>query len=662
MRLHYIIEFFSDWHCGSGLSAGADVDLLTVKDAAGMPFVPGKTIKGLVSEAVDNYCQFTGKEYETRKTELFGSEGEVKGRLFFSNAVIEPEQYERIFNSGTQEFLFRSVASTAIDNNGIAVDHSLRKIQVTVPVFLEGDVYGLDEADSEVIENAMKLIKRLGVNRNRGLGRCRFKDFTLANEAEGAMSSNDVLKFKCTLLSDVILNVKSASEGPNQTLDFIPGGNFLGIAAGKLYDKLTESEQMSLFHSGKVRFGDAHPLVKDFRSLRTPSAIFTPKHEKECSRPYISFLIPNPESEEMKKKQLKQTRTGFRAFIGNEAYAPDNLATSFAIKSAYDRDRRCSKDSQMYGYESLRKGLELCFEVECDYPQLRSRIKDALTGVHRVGRSSSAEYGLVCIEASDYKEIKSAPSQDIYTVVYAESRLILTDADGNFTFRPTTGDFKIEGGNICWEKSQIRTFQYAPYNYKRRCFDADRCGIEKGSVIVIKGGTLKSAESTYVGHFKNEGFGRVIYNPDFLKAEQDGLSVVTLVKGPDKTSQKPESIAMPVSVLDSYINSQLTEQQRDSKVYENVNVFLKNSGELFNGKQKFASQWGAIRGIALSAKEESKINELVIKYISHGIKSSDWKGKREQALTQFMDDNNKNIREAMVNLAAEMAKKCQKSE
>lgn len=52
----------------------------------------------------------------------------------------------------------------------------------------------------------------------------------------------NVLRFKCTLLSDVILNQKSATEGTNVTLDFIPGNCFLGIVAGVLYDKLPGAE------------------------------------------------------------------------------------------------------------------------------------------------------------------------------------------------------------------------------------------------------------------------------------------------------------------------------------------------------------------------------------------------------------------------------------
>ena len=66
------------------------------------------------------------------------------------------------------------------------------------------------------------------------------------------------LQFKCTLLSDIILNQNSASEGATKTLDFIPGSNFLGIAASQLYgttnDEHHSAEMLELFHSGMVRF------------------------------------------------------------------------------------------------------------------------------------------------------------------------------------------------------------------------------------------------------------------------------------------------------------------------------------------------------------------------------------------------------------------------
>ena len=60
-RIDYQIEFFSQWHCGSGLSAGADIDLLVIKDKEGMPFIPGKTLKGLIREAVENLVLYKGQ-------------------------------------------------------------------------------------------------------------------------------------------------------------------------------------------------------------------------------------------------------------------------------------------------------------------------------------------------------------------------------------------------------------------------------------------------------------------------------------------------------------------------------------------------------------------------------------------------------------------------
>ena len=56
--MKYEITFYTNWHCGSGLSSGADCDSLVVKDKNGLPFVPGKTIKGLLREAATEVVKF----------------------------------------------------------------------------------------------------------------------------------------------------------------------------------------------------------------------------------------------------------------------------------------------------------------------------------------------------------------------------------------------------------------------------------------------------------------------------------------------------------------------------------------------------------------------------------------------------------------------------
>ncbi len=465
------------------------------------------------------------------------------------------------------------------------------------------------------------------------------------------------LKFKCTLLTDVILNVKSASEGANSTLDFIPGSCFLGIVASQLYSKDNLKEAMTIFHSGKVRFGDAHPSYNRMRTLRIPASFFFAKGDSIADECYVHHHIKDFNTIKAKsgaKAQLKQCRNGFYVMNDEEGYEV-KADKSFAIKSAYDRKERRSKDAAMYGYESLSRGLEMLFSVEVDDEKLANKIKDALIGEKRVGRSRTAQYGLVDIEESDYEDIKSQQVGN-QVVVYADSRLIFLDDNGLPTFRPEPKDLGIEGGAIVWEKSQIRTFQYAPWNYTRQCYDTDRCGLEKGSVIVIENCSLPDMSSRYIGSYSNEGFGKVIYNPVFLQTTgENGLSKCKF-KDVEKTSNN-ENRATCDSPLIQYLKVQKNREDKNQTVYNQVEGF---DASLFIGKEEFASQWGTIRSIALRSKDDKKLKAEIEDYISHGVKAEDWDGKRKDELIRFMKENQDNLWESIINLASEMAKKCSK--
>lgn len=163
--IKYKITFHTYWHCGSGLAAGANVDALVVKDKDGMPFVPGKTIKGLVREAVGVFNADTDEQ-------IFGTEGKVRSDSFFTNAVMNKDEHKFIVSQNASSYLYRTLASTAIDDDGIARDNSLRSIQVTVPCNLTGQIQNIPDDKAELVSKALRYIKRLGQWRNRGLGRC----------------------------------------------------------------------------------------------------------------------------------------------------------------------------------------------------------------------------------------------------------------------------------------------------------------------------------------------------------------------------------------------------------------------------------------------------------------------------------------------------------
>ena len=487
------------------------------------------------------------------------------------------------------------------------------------------------------------------------------------------------LKFKCTLLSDVILNQKAATEGPNQTLDFIPGNCFLGIVASQ-YSTFEKETAMEIFHSGKVRFGDAHPSQGNMRGLKVPASMYYPKLSKPSEKLYIHHAIDH--FEKLKADQPKQCRNGFYDFSSTQAMQI-TTETNFAIKSAYDRCQRRSKDEQMFGYESLQKGLELFFEVQVDTDGLAKVIHDALVGDNkRVGRSRTAQYGLVKIEEWNYEEIQSGTPENGQGVVYADGRLMFLDESGIPVFRPTVDQLGLpDGARIVWEKSQIRTFQYAPWNFKRQCFDADRCGIEKGSVFVIdvsKCNTLPELASQYIGAYRNEGFGKVIYNPKFLQAQpnSNGLAIFKLNSHKAKPNENEANTEqLKGTTLLQYVGHQLKQEQMESAVYEMVNEWVNAHKGIFKG-ETFASQWGTIRNIAMQNKklcdlklelfEKTKVDRdgksVPDAYLTHGVAADKWKERgRLKLFKEFVEKlSDENAQVAIINLASEMQKDCRK--
>lgn len=164
--IKYNLEFFSYWHCGSGLSEGAGVDLLVIRDSDGLPFIPGKTIKGLVREAVEelNSLHATFVDYSS----LFGLEGTEKSVCFFMNAVLE--EHDAILANRLTDSLFSGISSTGLDEHGMARN---RRIEVVIPCSLEGTVLNVPDEYVEDVKKAFQYIKGVGLHRNRGLGRCR---------------------------------------------------------------------------------------------------------------------------------------------------------------------------------------------------------------------------------------------------------------------------------------------------------------------------------------------------------------------------------------------------------------------------------------------------------------------------------------------------------
>ncbi len=221
------VDIHSYWRHGTGKASGAHLDALVDRNEYGMPFVSGKMLKGLLRDAVNRLqdwgrlSDFSGDQPGLSESEfddspvpagsmvraLFGtpgmseSESRPTPRSFSRSGILRvsdarlPVAVERYLSdeprSGLRKSLFRELHSTAIDHTHlVAKEHSLRSIEVCVPMVLTAEIAQLRQAEEhemvisahwpEILKRACHLIPAIGSNRNRGFGRA-----TLSLEEKG---------------------------------------------------------------------------------------------------------------------------------------------------------------------------------------------------------------------------------------------------------------------------------------------------------------------------------------------------------------------------------------------------------------------------------------------------------------------------------------------
>lgn len=413
------------------------------------------------------------------------------------------------------------------------------------------------------------------------------------------------LTFKMQLLSDVIIHADSATQGYQRTLDFIPGSTILGIMA-KHYKEFDNA--YDIFHNTRVRFGDAHISNADKKSFKSPLSWFFAKGEGIEDTKWVHHYLTAEKRDELTANdiQLEQARTGW--IVPEDQNRGTNLLlnSNFAIKSAYDRNSRSSKDGQMFGFQSFEAGTEWIFYVHVDKRVDENVIIDKLTGEKHIGKSRSAQYGRVNIEQIDNTSQNFSTDElfkEKYLVIYAESRLVFFDKFGQPSLQPSAEDFNLdEQWEIDWSKTQTRYQIFAPYNFKNRSFLFDRVCFEKGSVFVFKSNKNLNYDKEKllngVGEFKNQGMGQIIVNPEFLTADIDSaesdfqietrnsMETIFSIKEKDETDN---------SIM-QWLDNREKEDTREQAVFQSIVDFTTSKKNEFSSIS--SSQWGKIRSIA----------------------------------------------------------------
>jgi RAMP superfamily len=192
------VDLLDTWHVGTGRGAGAYLDAVVDLDADGLPWIPGRTLRGLLRDAAECLQAWghVDRLAAAKVEDLFGglvaqtaapSAGRtrsVEGRLAVSSARL-PQGLRTVLLEGepaVRDALRVPSFQTAIDTRtGCALAQSLRGIELAVPMTLEGavEVWGTapEEVDAawRLLDAALPLVQAVGAYKSRGHGRARLR-------------------------------------------------------------------------------------------------------------------------------------------------------------------------------------------------------------------------------------------------------------------------------------------------------------------------------------------------------------------------------------------------------------------------------------------------------------------------------------------------------
>ncbi|MCU0325447.1 MAG: hypothetical protein MUF45_09375 [Spirosomaceae bacterium] len=479
--------------------------------------------------------------------------------------------------------------------------------------------------------------------------------------------------YQCILHSDVVLNSKLATEGNMETLESIPGSNFLGLVAHAIYKEYSKEEAYKLLHSNKVLFGDAHISDGENISYAMPFSLFKAKVETEETKDtfWVQFAWDKTIETYFKKNgiQPKQNRSGF---LNENGVIFDKIQKNFALKSAQDRKTRASEDGKMFGVSSLEKGQIFVFSIYYESEDLIELVEKNLTGYKFIGKSKSAQFGKVQILPLSQSTFPASKTTQVIqnennVIVYAESNLCFLNEFGHPTYQPTAQDLGFSSGEINWEKSQIRTYSYSPWNLTRNTPNTQRHCILKGSIIFVENGQIDTTKKGLVGEYLNEGLGRVLYNPTFLKADTNAVWQFQKIAIADRVNHEDNPLSTEGTALVNFLIKKRTEKEKAEIEAQAIHAAVHADPHKNSLKDISPSQWGQIREKATSLENiEALKNDLFNEqtgFLYKGVSADKYWNKHQnrEKFKSIFDVLKNHGMVAIAKYAGEIAKKASKN-
>lgn len=510
--LRYIlkIKLLSDMCCGTGEGDGIRQDISSTYDKNGFPIIYGRRLKGLLRDKVE-FMQERGYIAEGTSEKIFGT-GYFKGNIRVGNAQLSninelkeeleclTDDQRKIINPTSIEEIYTvNRYSTAIDN-GIAKEHSLRIVGmfpkgIEFKAVIEMD-FSKDSDEFTVISDACKLLRNMGVGRNRGYGEVRCE---LSEDEENEKYENvrvpdqeiDTISYIIKNEDNIILKnsyiTGTALQG--YFANRIAKGNY-GISVNELLDNV----KFSMAYPTNSMVEETYPMPLGMVSEKgNPDKLFSLADGYEI------------------KKGVQYVRTsGYYRKKDNKTISKpdiDTLVNYHFLK----------KQKLLYTVKCMSKGHYFFGHIHADkdYIKVIVDIINADKGIMHLGAATSAEHGKCVINIQSFDKRKENETNSCVKKAVFE---LLSDAiiiDDFACNRSDINELKNEVSKIVnCDPEDIKelytdTLEIGGYNKKWGMPRQNYIAFAKGTQLVIEAEQIKLSEG-YIGILNNEGYGRYI--------------------------------------------------------------------------------------------------------------------------------------------------------
>ena len=656
------LNIHSYWHIGSTAAAGPDVDAEPARTAWHLPYVPGRTLRGLLRDAMRLTASFDGigftmddvarwfgsdptredADSEQRERQLQAARwSTLPGVVTVGSAELGQTAAERSAwrafgkgGAGEVDRLFHRIAQTAVDEEtGVAATSTLRSQRVAVPMVLWATLTVPEVEAAKWRDGLLKSLPQLvelGSHRTRGFGRVTC---VLHDASAGANLEPDAMPAGCTsatvevtLLEPVVVSSTSASTGNHESLDFIPGAMLLGALAKKQYDP-DAARTWSLFHSGEVQFGDCAPVDEKGNVLtRAPLSRHTAKGEPGN---VMDFSLVRRDN----SKQWGQNRSAFLPVDDSEF----SVAKSYGLRTSMKAG--LPLDGMLYGYESLNEGQRFAGRLNAATPELMAVVWANLQGqVVHLGRAKAAEFGAVHVRLSAEKASQTSGPQAgaKALVVRLDSDACLLDAAAQPRLQLQPADLALPvDWKVDWERTFVRSRRWRPFHGARKRPAMERQVLVGGSVAAFEGPALTAVQAAAVqsellagiGLFRTEGLGRVAIHVA-------GQAHQTLKSPP---AQPSEHDCASILAKDPVYNA-AKERQALLLASDDEAVLIAGGAKSLAAYKLPKAQWGALRQFA--QREVGMANDAFFdKFLEGKVRKVVWaRRKGDMPLRQQLDE------------------------